>query len=99
MGRVEGTADEENEYVVEAVVGVRVLDGDLEWRVKWEGWPSSENTWEKHSKLSCRPLVGRFVLQHQSSGEIPRPGDVDLVMGGPPCQVTSGACSISDGGS
>ena len=77
---MEGSGEDENEYAVEAIVGVRVLDAELEWRVKWEGWPSSENTWEKHSELKCRRNVGKFVLEHQSTGNIPRPGDVDLVI-------------------
>jgi site-specific DNA-cytosine methylase len=32
-------------------------------------------------------VVQAFVLHKANKGDIPQPGDVDVVAGGPPCQV------------
>lgn len=36
----------ESYYAVEKVLGRRVEDGVIQYRVKWLGYPASENTWE-----------------------------------------------------
>ena len=37
---------EDDEYEVEKIVGRRKRKGKFEYRVKYKGYPSSENTWE-----------------------------------------------------
>ena len=36
------------------------------------------------------PALAHFMKQQQAARKIPVPGEVDMVMGGPPCQGTSG---------
>ena len=36
----------ESYYTVETVVGRRVVSGVVQYRVKWAGYPASDNTWE-----------------------------------------------------
>ena len=43
-----GNESEQDVYEVEAVVGSRhVGQGQVEYLVKWAGYPTSENTWER----------------------------------------------------
>jgi hypothetical protein len=41
----------EEEYVVEKIVGKRISDDQIEYRVKWEGYSEEENTWEPYESL------------------------------------------------
>jgi hypothetical protein len=41
----------EEEYEVEAIVTHKYDRGKIRYLVKWEGYPSSENTWEPESHL------------------------------------------------
>lgn len=36
----------EPHFIVEEIVDKRIEDGELEYLLKWKGYPSSENTWE-----------------------------------------------------
>ena len=38
-------------YVVEKIKGMRVKAGEVEYRVKWKGWGSKDNTWEPKAHL------------------------------------------------
>lgn len=40
-----------NDYVVEDVVKKKVVNGEIFYRIKWEGYPSWQNTWEPASNL------------------------------------------------
>lgn len=41
----------EDLYVVESIIGKKVVNGKLYYRVKWEGYPESDSTWEKPAHL------------------------------------------------
>jgi site-specific DNA-cytosine methylase len=45
--------------------------------------------WVRASSISRASfkVVQAFVLAKANKGDIPQPGDVDVVAGGPPCQV------------
>lgn len=51
----------EKEYVIEALVGRRYAKGH-QYLVKWEGYPESENTWEKRESLmkNAKKMVEEF---------------------------------------
>jgi hypothetical protein len=42
---------EDNQYRVEKLVGKRRLERTFEYEVKWQGYPDSENTWEKRKDI------------------------------------------------
>ena len=48
---------EEEEWVVERIVKKRVVRGNIEYWVKWEGWPDDQNTWEPEENLTHCPEV------------------------------------------
>ena len=54
-----GTGEEE--YEVEAIIGHEMIRGTLHYRVKWQGWPGSANTWEPIGNLGhCEDLIEEF---------------------------------------
>ena len=38
-------------YVVDKVVDMRIKQGEVEYRVKWQGYTSKHNTWEPEAHL------------------------------------------------
>ncbi|VDP02423.1 unnamed protein product [Soboliphyme baturini] len=49
-------------FSVEEIVGKRVKNGRVEYLLKWENFPSSENTWEPADNLMCHDLIREFEL-------------------------------------
>lgn len=47
-------------YNVEKILDRRVRHGRLEYFLKWQGCPDSQNTWEPFSNLNCSLLVSEF---------------------------------------
>lgn len=48
--------DGKPQYYVERILDERMNDGQLEYLIKWEGYPDSENSWEAAS--GCVSLRG-----------------------------------------
>lgn len=49
------------EYEVEAIVGKKLIDGDICYLVKWLKYSSDENTWEPEANLAaCKELVAQY---------------------------------------
>lgn len=51
---------EEEEYVVEKVVGKRIKDGVVQYRLKWKGYSDAENTWEPEDNCICHDLIAEY---------------------------------------
>ncbi|KAL0040722.1 hypothetical protein WJX79_003028 [Trebouxia sp. C0005] len=66
----------------------------LEFKVKWEGWCSRDSpdgtTWEHEKSLNCDEILFKFVCKVRREKHVPLPGDIDIVIGGPPCQGVTG---------
>lgn len=67
---IDGETNEEI-YTVEAIVDHKIEDGVKKYLLKWEGWPSSSNTWEVESQLiGCPALLAKYneSLSKQQKG-------------------------------
>ncbi|KAI8498185.1 La ribonucleoprotein [Branchiostoma belcheri] len=50
-GKGKRKREEEGPYFVEKLVGKRMQGGEVQYHVKWQGWPDSANTWEPTSNI------------------------------------------------
>lgn len=50
----------EDEFVVEKILDKRMKGGVLEYFLKWQGFPDSDNTWEPADNLTCLELIEAF---------------------------------------
>jgi len=56
-------------YVVESVVGKRFLkNGTVQYRVKWQGYPESENSWENGATCRCHDLIEKYEKKMKKEG-------------------------------
>ncbi|KAK6926146.1 Chromo domain [Dillenia turbinata] len=86
-----------NEFEVESLIDICYGDPrecgkrGLHFQVRWMGYGPSEDTWEPIEGLgNCQDRMRDFVRKGLKAKILPRPGDVDVVCGGPPCQGISG---------
>ncbi|KAK1401373.1 Chromo domain-containing protein [Heracleum sosnowskyi] len=55
-------------YEIEHIRKKRVKQGEVQYLVKWRGWPESANTWEPYENLASVPdVVDAFEQRMQSS--------------------------------
>ncbi|XP_042012948.1 DNA (cytosine-5)-methyltransferase CMT2-like [Salvia splendens] len=63
----------------------------LKFKVRWVGYGPSDDTWEPIEGMGkCPDHIRDFVQKGIKAKMLPRPGDVDVICGGPPCQGISG---------
>lgn len=51
---------EEEVYEVEAIVGEKTVKGIKHYKVKWENYDESENTWEPEENIIDKDLIAKF---------------------------------------
>lgn len=62
-----GTVNEE-EYIVEKILDRRCSDvGEIEYYIKWQGYPDDDNTWEPVCNLQCPELLDEFNRTHEDT--------------------------------
>ena len=62
---IERPEEEEEEFVVEKILNKRVIDGNIEYFLKWKGFSDEDNTWERKDSLQCFHLMDQFEEEHK----------------------------------
>lgn len=52
--------DSDGEYEVESIVGHKKEKGKTLYRIKWKGYPSSQDSWLPGVELSCKDLLKKY---------------------------------------
>jgi hypothetical protein len=58
--------DSEEDFQIETVLDRRVINGQIEYYIKWKGFSEEDNTWEKASSLYDNPLINEFENHYNS---------------------------------
>lgn len=53
----------DDEYIVEKIVGKQVVGNEIQYLIKWAGYPMDECTWEVPENFRCPDLIAKFEEQ------------------------------------
>lgn len=66
----DATNDAEEEYIVEKVVGLDIIENVPHFHIKWKGYSAAQNTWEPLKNLSnCHGNLRRFLVSEAEANQ------------------------------
>ena len=57
---IKPTVTTDEVFVVEKIIDRRIKGGTVMFKVKWKGYPDSDNTWEDRNGLKCKDLIQEY---------------------------------------
>ncbi|KAI1294797.1 Chromobox -like protein 7 [Halotydeus destructor] len=64
--QLSATSEDSDVFVVEKIIGKRVLEGRVEYRIKWAGYPVEEATWEPIANIYDPGLVEAYEAKSRN---------------------------------
>ena len=64
--------DGHTEWVVERILDRRLQQGKVQYLVKWDGYPDSENTWEPAEHLEAAQQLDAYKVANPAAKKVPR---------------------------
>jgi len=62
-------ADPEKEYEVEKITSMCENKKGKQFRIRWKGFKSGQDTWEPEENLNCKDLIEKFLKKHKEQSQ------------------------------
>ncbi|CAI4226671.1 unnamed protein product [Auanema sp. JU1783] len=54
-------------YIVEAIVGVDLVDGEIKYKIRWQNYSEADDTYEPESHFRYEPVLSRMMDEFQAA--------------------------------